>query len=86
MKVKYIFEKLVARASCWSLLSSTRRNPAYGKPGELIESLSDEDREELKKLSSDDSAEPDRSALNYMLGQYLESTVTVRTHSFKKEE
>jgi hypothetical protein len=51
-----------------------------------MESLSDEDREELKKLSSDDSAEPDRSALNYMLGQYPESTVTVRTHSFKKEE
>lgn len=84
MNAKEIFEKLVSRASCWSALSSFRRKP--GKPGELVEKLSPEEREELKSLVSKDVEEADRHVLNYMIGQYPESTVTVHTHSIKKPE
>lgn len=84
MNAKEIFEKLVASASCWSALSSFRRKP--GKPGELVEKLSPEEREELNNLTSKDVKEADRHVLNYMIGQYPESTVTVHTHSVKSEE
>ncbi len=84
MNAKEIFEKLVARASCWSALSSFKRRP--GKPGELVEKLSPEEREELKNLVSKDVEEADRHVLTYMTGQYPESTVTVHTHSVKKPE
>ena len=84
MNAKEIFEKLVARASCWSALSSFRRKP--GKPGELVEKLAPEEREELQNLTSKDVKDADRHVLNYMIGQYPESTVTVHTHSTKSEE
>jgi hypothetical protein len=88
MNAKDIFERLVARASCWSLLSSIRK-PGWGngKPGELIEKLPPEEREELKNLSSKDvEDQADRHVLNYMIGQYPESTVTVHTHTIKKDD
>jgi len=75
MNAKEIFEKLVERASCWGLFSSGRRS---GKPGELIEKLPPEEREELQNLSSKDVGKmEDRHVLNYMIGQYPESSVTV---------
>lgn len=79
MNAKEIFEKLVERASCWGLFSSIRK-PGWGngKPGELIEKLPPEEREELKNLTSSDvEKQEDRHVLNYMIGQYPESTVTV---------
>lgn len=73
MNAKEIFEKLVARAMSWGLLSSSRRP---GKPGELVEKLPAEEREELQNLKSKDTQEHDRS-LMYIQGQYPENTTTV---------
>lgn len=85
MNAKEIFEKLVSTASSWHALSSFRRKP--GKPGELVEKLSPEEREELQNLTSKDvEKEPARHVLNYMIGQYPESTVTVHTHTIKEED
>jgi hypothetical protein len=80
VSAKDIFQRLIERASCWSLLSSMRNKPGWGngKPGELIEKLPPEEREELKNLSSEDVEDhADRHVLTYMIGQYPESTVTV---------
>lgn len=89
MNAKEIFERLIERASCWSLLSSIRR-PGWGngKPGELIEKLPPEEREELQNLSSKDvEKHADQHVLNYMIGQYPESTVTVhKLFPNKKDE
>jgi len=86
MNAKEIFEKLVQRAGGFFASSSLRRKP-IGKPGELVERLSPEEREELKNLTSKDIAkEADRNILWYMAGAYPENTTTVHTHSIKKEE
>ena len=75
MNAKEIFEKLVNRAFFYvSGLSSLRRNP--GKPGELVERLPPEEREELQNLKSKDIQAPDRSIM-YIQGQYPENTTTV---------
>lgn len=84
MNAKEIFEKLVDRAWGWSLLSSRRRQDS--KPGELVERLSPEEREELKNLSSKDIQATDRN-LMYIQGQYGENTTTVhKLFPNKKEE
>jgi len=85
MSAKEIFEKLVEKAWGWPWLSSSLRRKPNGKPGELVERLSPEEREELKNLTSKDVDVADRR-LNYLIGAYPESTVTVHTHSVKKEE
>jgi hypothetical protein len=73
MNAKEIFQKLVSRAMSWGLLSSHRRP---GKPGELIEKLPPEEREELQNLKAKDTQEHDRT-LMYIQGQYPENTTTV---------
>jgi len=84
MSAKDIFEKLISRASYWWVLSDRQRR--QGKPGEIIEKLSSEEREELQNLSSKDvEKHADKSILNYMIGQYPESTVRVFTHAIKKD-
>lgn len=85
MNAKEIFEKLVQRAGGFWATSSLRRKPV-GKPGELVEKLAPEEREELQNLTSKDVQDADRSVLLYMNGMYPESTVTVHTHSDKKDE
>ena len=86
MNAKDIFEKLVQRAGCFFSSSSLRRKPV-GKPGELVEKLSPEEREELKNLTSNDiSKEADRGILMYMSAVYPENTTTIHTHTIKKEE
>jgi len=73
MNAKEIFEKLVGRAWFYvSGLSSRGR----GKPGELVEKLSPEEREELQNLKSKDVQEVDRS-IAYIQGQYPENTTSV---------
>jgi len=76
MNAKEIFENLVERAMSliWTS-SSLRRKP--GKPGEMIERLPQEERNELQNLTSKDAEEAPRNHLSYMLGAYPESTVTV---------
>jgi len=85
MNAKDIFEKLVDRAYmyAWRLSGNLNRR-GYGKPGELIEKLSPEEREELKNLTSKDT-DTARRNLDYMIGSYPENTTTVHTHSVKKE-
>ena len=87
MNAKEIFEKLVAKAAGYSffLSSKIRRGVNQGKPGELVEKLSSEEREELKNLSSKDVKDADRNTLLYMTGMYPEQTVTVHTHTLKKD-
>lgn len=83
MNAKDIFEKLVERAMSlvWTT-SSLRHKP--GKPGEMIEKLSAEDREELQNLMSKDVKNIPHNHLAYMAADYPESTVTIHTHSIKK--
>ncbi len=82
MNAKDIFERLVERAFSWSLFHSRRPS----KPGELIEKLPPEEREELQNLTSKD-AEPIDNRLMYLQGQYPESTVTVhKLFPNKKDE
>jgi len=85
MNAKEIFDKLVARAGGFWASSSLRRKPV-GKPGELVERLAPEEREELQNLTSKDVQDADRSVLLYMTGMYPESTVTVHTHTVKKDD
>ena len=85
MNAKEIFEKLVQRAGGFWATASLRRKPV-GKPGELVEKLAPEEREELQNLTSEDVKDPDRHVLMYMMGMYPESTVTVHTHSTKKDD
>ncbi len=85
MNAKDIFEKLVSRAWGWPWLSSSLRRKPVGKPGELVSSLSPEEREELQNLTAKDTDVAPRE-LNYLLGAYPENTTTVHTHSIKKEE
>ena len=83
MSAKDIFEKLVKRAFSWSLRLSGLRRTSAGKPGELIASLSPEEREELQNLTSKDTEVAQRE-LFYISGTYPESTTTIHTHSIKK--
>lgn len=87
MKAKDILEKLIDKAHgySWRLSGSLRRKP-HGKPGELIAALPEEERAALQGLTSDDTQDARRDVLTYMIGTYNESTVTVHTHSIKKEE
>ncbi len=71
MSAKDIFEKLIDRAFGWSLFHSRRQT----KPGELIERLSDEEREELQNLTSKDAKDVDHR-LMYLLDP-SKPTVTV---------
>ena len=73
MNAKEIFEKLVTRA--WFAVSGLSSR-GRGKPGELVERLSAEEREELKNLKSKDIQIPDRS-LAYIQGEYPENTTSV---------
>lgn len=83
MNAKEIFQKLVERAMfSVGLLSSLRRKP--GKPGEWIEKLSPEEREELQNLTSKDVKSTDRNIL-YIGGMYPENTMTIHTHADKKD-
>lgn len=86
MSAREIFDKLVQRAGGFFASSSLRRGP-HGKPGELVERLSPEEREELKNLTSKDvSKETDRHILWYMAGAYPENTTTIHTHTVKQDE
>jgi hypothetical protein len=88
MNAKDIFEKLVQSAYSYSMRYSSFLSPGRrprGKPGELVEKLSPEEREKLKNLSAKDT-DASRHHLNYMIGSYPESTMTVHTHSLKKTE
>lgn len=81
MNAKEIFDKLIDRAFQWSLFSSRRQT----KPGELIERLPPEEREELQNLTSKDVKEVDHR-LMYLAGENP-STVTVhKLFPNKKEE
>jgi hypothetical protein len=73
MNAKEIFEKLVTRA-WFSICGLSSRG--RGKPGELIERLPAEEREELKNLKSKDIQVPDRG-LAYIQGEYPENTTSV---------
>lgn len=81
MNAKDIFEKLVDRAFSWSLLFSRRPS----KPGELIERLPPEEREELQNLKSKD-AEPVDHRLVYLQGQYPSNVTTHKLFPNKKDD
>lgn len=81
MNAKNIFEKLVEKAFSYSLRFSSVLSPGRqprGKPGELIEKLSPEEREELKNLSPKDT-DGSKHNLYYIIGSYPESTTTIHT-------
>lgn len=84
MNAKDVFEKLktIAQGYSWRLSGSLRRKPV-GTPGELLNQLTQEEREELKNLKPEDIKDADRSVLNYMLGTYPESTTTIHPISIK---
>ncbi len=89
MNAKSVFEKLIniAHGYHWTLVStlSGSKRPR-GKPGELLEKLSPEEREELKNLKSDDvQPELGYGELLYVTDVYPENTTTIHTHSTKKE-
>lgn len=71
MNAKEIFEKLVDSAWGWAMFRSRRSS----KPGELVERLSPEEREELQNLTSKDVKDVD-NRLMYLAGENP-STVTV---------
>jgi hypothetical protein len=71
MNAKDIFEKLIDRAFSWSLFQSRRPT----KPGELIERLLPEEREELQNLTSKDTKEVDHRLM--YLHDPSKPTVTV---------
>lgn len=73
MNAKEIFDRLVDRAWTWGLLFSRRPT----KPGELIERLPPEEREELQNLTSKDVKDVDRR-LEYLKGE-SPSTSSVHT-------
>jgi len=81
MNAKEIFDKLVDRAWSWGLLSSRR----HSKPGELIERLSPEEREELNNLTSKDVGEVDRR-LDYLKGENPSTTTVHKIFPNKKDE
>lgn len=83
MSAKSIFQRLVERAMMSIRTSGSLRRKS-GKPGEMIQNLSDEERSELKNLSSEDAQDITHDHRNYMIGAYPESTITVHTHSIKK--
>lgn len=74
MNAKEIFEKLVTQA--WFHISGLRPYRDRGRPGELVEKLPAEQREELQNLKSKDIQEPDRS-LMLIQGEYPENNTTV---------
>ena len=81
MNAKEIFEKLVDRAWNWSLFKSHRAT----KPGELVERLSPEEREELQNLTSKDVKEVDHRLM--YLHDPDKPTVTVhKLFPSKKDE
>lgn len=84
MKARELFEKLAQRAMSSIGVTASLRRPR-GKPGEWIERLSPEEREELQKLKSDEVESPDPH-LMYLCGQYPENTTTIHTHTVKKDE
>lgn len=88
MNAKKVFERLLDIAHVYSFRLSSALHPdrkSRGKPGELLERLSPEEREELKNLTSEDIIEPDRPALTYMMGAYPENTTSVHCHSVKRD-
>lgn len=90
MNAKQIFEKLVqtAYSYSWRLsssMSARRHQNTGGPPGALVAKLSPEEREELMNLTSKDT-DAARHHLNYMIGSYPENTVTIHTHTIKKDD
>ena len=89
MNAKEIFEKLVQTAYGYSWRLSSMLNPRRGenrgRPGELVERLAPEEREELMNLTAKDT-DAARHHLNYMIGSYPESTTTIHTHTLKKDD
>lgn len=81
MSAKDIFDKLVDQAWDWSLLFSRRPT----KPGALIERLSDEEREELKNLTSKDVKGVDRR-LEYLRDENASTPSTHTLFPNKKDE
>lgn len=71
MNAKEIFDKLIDRAFSWSLFQSRRQT----KPGELVERLSPEEREELQNLTSKDAKDVDHRLM--YLHDPSKPTVTV---------
>jgi hypothetical protein len=87
MNAKDIFEKLVSIAHGYSFRLSSMLGHGRGNrgtPGELLNRLTAEEREELRNLTSKDVTDANRSVLNSMLGSYPESTTTIHTHTIKK--
>ena len=90
MNAKSVLEKLIniAHGYHWTLVStlSGSKRPR-GKPGELLDKLSLEEREELKNLKSDDiKADLGYGELHYMTDVYPENTITVHSHTAKKSD
>jgi hypothetical protein len=90
MSAKSVFEKLIniAHGYHWTLVSTLRGSKRpHGKPGELLDRLSPEEREELKNLKSDDvQPELGYGELQYMTDVYLENNTTVHSHSTPKKD
>jgi len=85
MNAKSVFEKLVNIAHGYYFLLSSRR--PRGKPGELLDKLSPEERAELQNLKSDDvQSELGYGELLYITDVYPENTTTVHTHSTPKKD
>lgn len=81
MNAKEIFDKLVDRAWHWGLLFSRRPT----KPGELIERLPPEEREELQNLTSKDVSDVDRR-LEYLKGENPSTSSVHKIFPSKKDE
>lgn len=91
MSAKDIFEKLVniAHGYSWHVMHAVApsKRKYHGKPGELLNKLTPEEREELKNLTSEDVSNPDRNVFAYIEGAYPnETNVTVHSHPVKKDE
>lgn len=91
MTAKEVFEKLISKAAshCMRLGSTLRRRQPHGKPGELVEQLSPEERELLKNLTVKDfpSKEIPRGRLEYFTEahEYPQGQVSVFCHSDSKK-
>lgn len=83
MSAKEIFDRLVERAWGWAMFGSGKRRPS--KPGELIEKLSAEEREELKNLTSKDVKEVDRR-LMYLAGENPSPVTVHKLFPSKKDD
>lgn len=81
MNAKEIFDKLVDSAWGWVMFRSRRPS----KPGELIERLSEEEREELQNLTSKDVKEVD-NRLMYLAGENPSIVTVHKLFPSKKDQ